>query len=529
MSNFDLPKDFYPTPENLIRKMIDKLGRDWKRRIKYILEPSAGRGDLIDGYKKIFEEGYDIDGYWCRGSKSSDLKVDLVELDDNLVNTLRGKNYNVVFNDFLNYHPIRYYDLILANFPFSDGVKHFLKAIEIQGRTGGEIIAIVNAETIRNTYSNDRIYLKQLLDKYNADIELIEDGFVDADRKTDVEIAMVYLKIPMIKTESMFEREFKRDNPEIEFKEFNALTVKMNKLQQLVFEYEMVVKSTTKLFEEKLRVDKLLNGFGIESKISICNDLCKAEKIDINDFVNSTNMRFWERFIEETSFETRLPSKLKDNFRMNMQKQQNIAFNMDNVQYFYKELMNSIPRSYEENCNRIFDELTTKSCYTEREWDKNIYLYSGWKTNSAYKIGKKNIIRFYNGGYMYNIPPVILDLVIVFENLSGIRDTLSYTNGEYQRVLESIKKCEKNIECEFFTLDVYKKGTIHIKYKDMRLVEQFNIIVSKYKKWLPDSFGKKAWSDMSEEELDSIKSFGIKNTNDYSINTGKTDYLRLMA
>lgn len=527
--SFDSPKDFYPTPEHLINKMVSKLGSDWKRRIKYILEPSAGKGDLIDGYKKIFEKGQEVNGFWCNGYKSNKLAIDVVEIDENLINTLRGKGYNVVFNDFLNYQPIRYYDLIIANFPFSDGVKHFLKAIEIQGRTGGEIVAIINAETIKNTYSKDRIYLKQLLEKYNADIEFIKDGFIDAERKTEVEVAMVYLKIPMIKKESMFEREFKRDNPEIKFDEFNVLTVKMNKLQQLVFEYEMVIKSTTKLFEEKMRVEKLLEGFGIKSEISICNNYANPKVIEINDFINNTNMKFWDRFITETSFETKLPSKLKDSFRMNMQKQQNIAFNMDNIQYFYKELMNSIPKSYEENCNRIFDELTIKSCYTEREWDKNIYLYSGWKTNSAYKIGKKNIIRCYNGGYMYDIPSTILDLVIVFENLSGIRNTLSYNTEEYKRVLKAIKSYEKNIECKFFTLDVYKKGTIHIKYKDMRLVEQFNIIVSKYKKWLPDSFGNKAWSDMSKEEIDSIKNFGITNSNDYSINTGKTDYLRLIG
>lgn len=335
MSNFTLPKDFYPTPESLIKRMVDKLGVDYKRRIKYILEPSAGRGDLIDGYIKQYEGGQNINGYWTTGNKANNLKIDTIELDENLINVLRGKGYNVVFNDFLEFNPVRFYDLIIANFPFSNGVKHFLKAIEIQGRIGGEILAIINAETIKNTYSKERVYLKQQLDMYGADIEFIENAFINADRKTEVEVALVYVKIPMIKTESMFEREFKRDNPQINFEDMNGLTVKMNKLQQLVFEYDLVIKSITKLFEEKMRIDKLLEGFGIESKISICNDQCNPKVIFINDFINDTNMRFWDRFLE--GFQKRLPSKLKDSFRSNIQKQENIAFNMVNIKYFYDE------------------------------------------------------------------------------------------------------------------------------------------------------------------------------------------------
>ena len=38
-------KDFYPTPENLISKMFSKVN---KKSIKNILEPSAGKGNIVD-------------------------------------------------------------------------------------------------------------------------------------------------------------------------------------------------------------------------------------------------------------------------------------------------------------------------------------------------------------------------------------------------------------------------------------------------------------------------------------------------
>lgn len=42
-------KDFYPTPQNLIDKMFD--GLDWKM-IHTILEPSAGKGNIVEALKK---------------------------------------------------------------------------------------------------------------------------------------------------------------------------------------------------------------------------------------------------------------------------------------------------------------------------------------------------------------------------------------------------------------------------------------------------------------------------------------------
>ena len=51
--------------------------------------------------------------------------------------------------------------------------------------------------------------LQEKLNQYNADIKYIEHGFVDAERKTDVEIALIYINVPMQDKETMFEKEFK--------------------------------------------------------------------------------------------------------------------------------------------------------------------------------------------------------------------------------------------------------------------------------------------------------------------------------
>lgn len=57
------------------------------------------------------------------------------------------------------------------NPPFNKGDQHLLKAMELMKGTGGQIICILNAETIKNPYSLYRQDLKNKLEKYEAEIE----------------------------------------------------------------------------------------------------------------------------------------------------------------------------------------------------------------------------------------------------------------------------------------------------------------------------------------------------------------------
>ena len=47
----------------------------------------------------------------------------------------------------------------------------------MQSRTGGAVICLLNAETIRNAYTNERLDLQRKLTEYNAEIEFIQDAF----------------------------------------------------------------------------------------------------------------------------------------------------------------------------------------------------------------------------------------------------------------------------------------------------------------------------------------------------------------
>lgn len=79
--------DFYPTPAHLAQKMLDKVNF---KEVTTVLEPSAGKGDLIEMIKQ--KEGV-LYGY--------KFDIDAIEKDANLRHILNGKEYRTVHDDFL--------------------------------------------------------------------------------------------------------------------------------------------------------------------------------------------------------------------------------------------------------------------------------------------------------------------------------------------------------------------------------------------------------------------------------------------
>ena len=141
---------FYPTPNELIERMLTKIDLD---QIKTILEPSAGDGRIVNYINNIKTND--------RYSYNKKLDIDCIEKDDNLIHILKGNKLRVIYNDFLNFNTFKRYDVIIMNPPFIEGDEHLLKALDIQ-RNGGKIICLLNSETIKNPYSNKR---KDLINK----------------------------------------------------------------------------------------------------------------------------------------------------------------------------------------------------------------------------------------------------------------------------------------------------------------------------------------------------------------------------
>ncbi len=83
-------------------------------------------------------------------------------------------------------------------------------------------------------------------------------------------------------------------------------------------------------------------------------------------------------------------------------------------------------------------------------------------------------------------------------------------------ILDHIAKNDlKNIETNYFKINIYKKGTVHFEFKDINLLKKFNMVTAQAKNWLPPSYAKKTYDMMDKEEqlvIDSFEGMASYNT-----------------
>lgn len=151
--------DFFPTPKHVAKEMVNYA--DIKEGMK-VLEPSAGNGNIADA---ISETG---------------VIPDVAEISGELRQILEAKGYNIVANDFMSINNKNYYDRIIMNPPFSNGldIEHIRHAHDLV-KPGGVIIAIAGEGSfIRNDKKSKEF--REWLDDLGADIQQLEkDTFMD--------------------------------------------------------------------------------------------------------------------------------------------------------------------------------------------------------------------------------------------------------------------------------------------------------------------------------------------------------------
>lgn len=505
-------QDFYPTPARLIDKML--LGLKM-HQYQNILEPSAGKGDLADGIKSKIE----IQEYSYRGTGQN--HIDTIEIDENLRHVLKGKKYKVVHDDFLTYDTARRYDLIVMNPPFSRGEWHLLKALDML-KDGGRIVCLLNAETLKNLFSNPRRDLSRRLAEYNAEIEYLPGSFADAERPTGVEIALIKVTIPEVKKSSQFFDALKLKSEE----SYRARTkgeelTHADFIENLVERYNVEVKAGIRLIEEyaalkpqilesmKEHRDRPIIKLEIEGG-GFGDNLNQT----INAYVKKVRYKYWENLFSAKEFICRCTSNMQNDLFQRIEEMTNYDFSRYNINQIKIELIMGMSQAAEQTILKIFNDLSDAHAYNDFD-SKNIHYYNGWKTNKSWIINKKVIIPMYGAFSEWSGKPEF-SRYRTLQTLSDIEKALDYLDqGEttaWGSLESNLQRAEqtgitRNIDTKHFTMTFYKKGTCHLTFKNLDLLKKLNIFGSQKKGWLPPTYGKKAYAAMDTEEKTIIDEF----------------------
>lgn len=495
-----IANEFYPTPKNLIEKIT--AGVKWGE-ISTILEPSAGKGDMADYIQERLK-------LYC--GKEPD--IDCIEIDDELRNVLKGKNLRVVHDDFLTFHTFKQYDLIIMNPPFSNGSAHLLKALDMQ-KDGGAVICILNAETIKNPYTNERKALVQLLDDLKAEITYLQDEFVAAERTTSVEIACIKVFIPKKEKESLFFNELKKRSYQENTEQDVTDLVSDDFVEAIVQMYNIEVESGLKLIQEycamvphimnDLRSDNAYKHPIIEMKVA-------GKSLSANAYVREVRRKYWDALFSNPKFTRNMTSNLSQEYHQKVSELVNYDFSVYNIRCIQIDMQQNLIKGIEDCIVELFDKLSYQYSYSD-ELSKNIHYYNGWKTNKAWYINKKVILPFMDAFCSYN--GKFRPGYEVRDKLMDIEKALNYLDGgltsciDMNRQLDYAEKygITKKITLKYFTVTFYKKGTCHIEFTNEDLLKKLNIFGSQQKRWLPPGYGKKTYQQMDPQEKAVIDEF----------------------
>ena len=569
---------FYPTPPNLVERMMSKVNLN---KVSYVLEPSAGKGDIIDGFRKYIKDrtkSYNLrqktkgkraeteffktkdecisyvnakfgtefttikefNKYFCDladknddeeferciDSYDSDLankvfEIEAVEIDTSLQAILKDKKIKIVGNDFAEYNPYCRYDLIMMNPPFKDGDKHLLKALKLI-ENGGQCVCILNAETLKNPYSDSRIYLANLLEKYEADIEYIENAFSDAENTTDVEIALVYVDIPTKEIElDVFKNLVMGEEYKCDYEDYNDTQLATDDIiGNFVKQYEFEAKAGAKVIDTFYSMQKYIpNTDGDHSMISLsvlgCSDDMdmKSTKFNpVNTYIRLLRDKYWSLLFQSKEMSRLLTQTARDKYLYKIREFRDYDFTFSNIKQLQIELVSHLSTNIDDAILKQFDNFTYKNSMDNAS---NVHYFTGWKTNDAFMINSKVIVpmwgiygnRYGSSWSLCKASDFLEELEKIFVYLDGGKTEGADISSILYGYNYSNKYNGEKIQSKYFDVEFKKKGTVHIWFANAELLKKFNIFGCQKHGWLPNSYGRKRYKDMSKEEQEVIKSF----------------------
>lgn len=484
--------EFFPTPASLACRLLSPYLHRLSHRsrdnggsdpITCILEPSAGKGDILD---------------WVRapGALTGNYygpKLLAIERNLELASVLQSKGYALVAHDFLTYRPDRRIDLILMNPPFSVGSRHLLHAWEIL--EAGDIACILNAETIRNPWTEERKLLALIIEDHGS-VEFVGQAFAcGAERSTDVEVAIVRLRkersgrgdldfefaMPAGEDEAM---------PEDAIEQTGSVLMRPDQMGAMIRQYAMAKHAFVDYLRAREAMAFYCQGVVDPDKVfDLAQEACgggrsthRHKDAAFEIFKDSIRLKFWEHILQMVGMEKYLTSELRKKFSEFVEQQGAMALSKENIGQILSTIILNSGSIMQQAVVVVFDMFTA---YHET----NRVHVEGWKTNKAWKVNRKVILpnwvsRAY-GWWAFNMyrRGEFGDIDKAMAYLAGVKleDVIGVENA-----LESEWKGADSGKCvsTFFEIRYFRKGTVHLTFRDEALWARFNIAACQGKGWL---------------------------------------------
>jgi len=447
--------EFYPTPPAVIQMMLE----GYNFQDKTILEPSAGKGDIVEALK--------LQG--AQNVLACERNADLAKILTTKARFLKPDFFDVTAEE------ISHIQYIVMNPPFSNASRHILHAFQI-APAGCVIIALFNSETLKNAYSQERREFRELIESY-GNVTDLQDCFKTAERRTGVNISMVKLAKGGAAYETEFEGFFMDDEPE---EQANGI-MQYDFIRDIVNRYVGAVKIFDKQLSAGIEMHDLTASFYASSlSFEVSKDKAPIQRAE---FKKDLQKNAWKFIFNKMNLTKVVTRGVREDINKFVEQQQNIPFTMRNIYRMLEIVVGTREQTFDRAILEVFDRVT-------EHHHENRHHVKGWKTNSHFLVGKKfilpymispakeygfttNVYTSLKSSYDGIIPDLEKALCFVtgtnYDEIRGVNETISRNNyGEWY-------------ESHFFKYKGYKNGNMHFEFKDLDVWGNFNKRVAKLK------------------------------------------------
>lgn len=475
---------FYPTPPALAKRAWQKFR---EKDVSKLLEPSAGTGSLVEA------------GIRLNLVRSND--VDCCEIDIQRHPVLREHGYQVVGIDFLSMTQGAQYTHIIMNPPFADGAKHVLQAWNLLW--DGEIVAIINADTLRNPYSAERKMLARLIEAH-GDVEFIQDAFIGegVERETAVEVALIWLnknadvQLDVFGLTQDLKADAGPDAPDLGTMG-NEVMLPTSTIENMVRVFDSAVEASRTAILASAKASHyaaLLGGTLAEMQAeqgpAIVKQTAKLVQADIRKAYEKLKDRAWANVIRSTEVTKRLTARAQKEMEAQIEELKKLEFTVTNVYGLLQGLVENQGKMQSQVLCDVFDMITTY--HTD-----NTVFYRGWKSNDKHRTNGWRIrtSRFILPGFKAASWRRSLDYSQLRE-LGDIDKAFALLEGKakpdfglvdlFEGPLGSKLWAGGREASDYFEVRWYPgAGTIHFYARDKKLIDRLNRFVGALREWIP--------------------------------------------
>ena len=473
MNIFTENPDFYPTPIEVIEQMMMNeviVG-------KTILEPSAGKGDIVN---------------WLNANGAG--RVIACEKDPSIRRLLDGK-CEILSYDFLTVtsEQISHVDYIVMNPPFSEGAKHILHAFDI-APVGCTIIALCNNSNIERGWRYETN--KKLIETVElfGHQEYLGEVFSTAERRTNVRVALIKLYKQGEGCNEFDGYFFSQEEDNTEEMNHREGIMQYNVVRDIVNRYVSAVK----LFDETLAAANRINElarFPSEDKYdyipikfgTMTGEYNGHEKsITHQEYRKELQKYYWRIIFKKLNMEKYATKQLREQINRFVEQQTNVPFTMKNIYRVIDMVIRTTSQRMDTALLEAFDLICSFSSENNTAGEK-------WKTNKDYMINRKFIVPYIcEGYYSYDHRPhdkVNFNWGGNYERMSDVCKALCYLTGVNYDCLPDLRNFHEKVEWgkwfrwAFFRCKAFKKGTMHFEFLSEDVWMKFNAKVASVRGW----------------------------------------------